>query len=373
MNTTAAVLGLGAMGLPMATWLARTMPVNGFDVSAERLELARRDGVRPAATAAEASRDVDVVVVGVRDAAQLRSVLLGADGAQAGLHPGAVVLITSTVGASAVIEVASQLRSSGVETVDGPVSGGPVRAGKGDLLIMIGATPEALERARPVLDVLASTVTVVGPQVGAGQQMKTVNQLLCGIHTAAAAEALVLAYHLGLDVDAAIEVLGKGAAASFMLADRGPRIAQQLLGVTPTLRSRLDVIAKDMGIVGDLTRTLHLATPVAAAAEQLFRFGMAAGLASEDDSKIATTLAQPGSAGAIRAGSEVRRGGCCVGGGGGAGGGGGGGGAAGVCPAFPLRGRSWGRGLSLMAVEPAPGPRRHSGPLSHPAVRTTPR
>ena len=86
--------------------------------------------------------------------------------------------------------------------------------------------------------------------------------------------------------------LGQGAAASFMLADRGPRIAQQLRGETPPLRSRLDVIGKDMGIVGDLTRRLKVATPVAAAAEQLYRQVSAAGLDAADDSVVATRLAQ---------------------------------------------------------------------------------
>lgn len=286
-----AVLGLGAMGLPMATWLARTMDVAGFDISAERLALAADGGVRPAGTAAQACADADVVVVGVRDGAQLHAVL-GPDGAGPALRAGSVVVITSTVGAPAVQAVAAELAAAGVATVDAPVSGGPVRAGQGDLLIMVGAEPEALELARPVLEALSSTLVPMGG-VGAGQHMKTVNQLLCGIHTAAAAEALALAQRLGLDLDAAIDVLGQGAAASFMLADRGPRIAAQLRGTTPELRSRLDVIAKDMGIVGELARELRVATPVASAAEQLYRLGLAGGHGASDDSVISTVLITP--------------------------------------------------------------------------------
>ncbi|WP_182113419.1 NAD(P)-dependent oxidoreductase [Actinotalea sp. JY-7876] len=288
MTTRVAVLGLGAMGLPMATWLARTMDVTGFDLSAERLALAAEGGVRPAPSAREACEAADVVVVGVRDGAQLRAVL-GPDGAGTGLRAGAVVVVTSTVGAAAVRAAAAELAAAGVATVDAPVSGGPVRAGAGDLLIMVGADDAALELARPVLDALASTLVPLGG-VGAGQDMKTVNQLLCGIHTAAAAEALALAQRLGLDLDAAVDVLGQGAAASFMLADRGPRIAAQLRGEVPPTRSRLDVIAKDMGIVGDLARELKVATPVAGAAEQLYRVGLAAGLHAADDSVISTIL-----------------------------------------------------------------------------------
>jgi 3-hydroxyisobutyrate dehydrogenase len=288
MSPRVAVLGLGAMGLPMATWLAGSMEVSGFDVSAERLALAADAGVRSATSAQDACAQADVVVVGVRDGAQLRAVL-GPEGAGPALRTGSVVVITSTVGAGAVREVAAELAAAGVATVDAPVSGGPVRAGQGDLLIMVGAEPEALELARPVLEALASTLVPMGG-IGAGQDMKVVNQLLCGIHTAAAAEALALAHQLGLDLDGAVDVLGQGAAASFMLADRGPRIAAQLRGTLPPTRSRLDVIAKDMGIVGELTRELKVATPVASAAEQLYRLGIAAGLNASDDSVISTIL-----------------------------------------------------------------------------------
>lgn len=289
MSARVAVLGLGAMGLPMATALARTFDVVAYDIAAERVALAVEAGATGAASVAEACTGTDVVVVGVRDGAQLDALVLGDDGVAASLPAGAVVVVTSTVGEDAVRSTADALAARGILTVDAPVSGGPVRAGTGDLLIMVGADDDALAAARPVLDALSSSLTVVGG-IGAGQQLKTVNQLLCGIHTAAASEALALAHRLGLDLDACIEVLGQGAAASFMLADRGPRIAQQLRGETPPLRSRLDVIGKDMGIVGDLTRRLKVATPVAAAAEQLYRQVSAAGLDAADDSVVATRL-----------------------------------------------------------------------------------
>lgn len=291
MSARVAVLGLGAMGLPMATTLARTFDTVGFDVAPERVALAVEAGATGATSVAEACAGTDVVVVGVRDGAQLDALVLGADGVADSLAEGAVVVVTSTVGEEAVRQVAAALAARGVLTVDAPVSGGPVRAGQGDLLIMVGADDAALAAAQPVLDALASSLTVVGG-IGAGQQLKTVNQLLCGIHTAAASEALALAHRLGLDLDACIEVLGQGAAASFMLADRGPRIAAQLRGEEPPLRSRLDVIGKDMGIVGDLTRSLKIATPVASAAEQLYRTVAAAGLEASDDSVVATLLAR---------------------------------------------------------------------------------
>jgi len=291
MSARVAVLGLGAMGLPMATALTRTFDVVAFDIAAERVALAVQAGAVGAVTVAEACAGTDVVVVGVRDGAQLDTLVLGEGGVADSLPAGAVVVVTSTVGEAAVVSVAAALAARGILCVDAPVSGGPVRAGNGDLLIMVGADDAALAAAQPVLDAMSSSLTVVGG-IGAGQQLKTVNQLLCGIHTAAASEALALAHRMGLDLDACIEVLGQGAAASFMLADRGPRIAAQLRGETPPLRSRLDVIGKDMGIVGDLTRQLKVATPVAAAAEQLYRTVSAAGHDADDDSVVATMLAK---------------------------------------------------------------------------------
>lgn len=283
-----AVIGLGAMGLPMAGRLADTLPVRAFDVAEERIHLAVARGASGAASPAEACRGADVVVIGVRNQEQFDASVFGADGAASTLAPDSVILLTSTVGAGAVVAAAERLSGRGVALLDAPVSGGAVRAAAGDLLIMVGAPHDVIARARPVLDLLASTVHVVGPRPGDGQIMKTVNQLLCGIHTAAAGEALALAHRLGLELEPVIEVLSAGAAASFMLADRGPRMVEQLRGGTPELRSRLDVIVKDMGLVHDLVRDSHGAAPVAAAAEQTFLAMDARGHAGDDDSVVVT-------------------------------------------------------------------------------------
>jgi 3-hydroxyisobutyrate dehydrogenase len=146
-------------------------------------------------------------------------------------------------------------------------------------------------RVRPLLDVLAHSAPVVGPQPGDGQRMKLVNQLLCGVHIAAAAEALTLARALGLDPAAALETLGAGAAGSFMLADRGPRVAAALAGQEPEVRSRADIFVKDMGIVLDAGTAAGVALPVAGAAHQLYLLAQAAGRGADDDSAIATLLA----------------------------------------------------------------------------------
>ena len=294
MSTTIAVLGLGAMGLPMASRLAEKFSVKGFDINPERATLAEGSGVTPAGSAREAAEGSQVVLLAVRNATQLDEALYGDDGVVEVLEAGAVILLTSTVGITAVRDVADKLAGHGLHLVDAPISGGPVRAGTGDLLIVVGATDDAFDAARPVLEHLSSTLERMGPRAGDGQAMKTVNQLLCGVHIAAGAEAMALAGALGLDQEVALRTLGAGAAASFMLGDRGPRMLQAYESEGAEVRSRLDIFVKDMGIVGDAARAIGLATPVAAAAEQLYLIGQANGLGSSDDSSVIRVVAPKG-------------------------------------------------------------------------------
>jgi len=291
MTSTVAVIGLGAMGLPMATRLAERFEVRGFDIAAERVALAAESGVTAASSAAEAVADAEAVLVAVRTGGQLNDLLFGEGGLAQHLADGAVVILTSTVGTGGISEIAERLAAHGAQLVDAPLSGGPVRAGEGDLLIVVGATPDALAIARPVLEQLASTLSIVGDKPGDGQALKTVNQLLCGVHIAAAGEALALADALGLDREKTLEALTAGAANSFMLGNRGPRALQAYDEDGAEVLSRLDIFVKDMGIVGDAARRAHLSTPVAAAAEQLFLLGEAQGLGALDDSAVIRVVA----------------------------------------------------------------------------------
>lgn len=288
---TVAVLGLGAMGLPMATRLTSELTVHGFDIAAERLALARKSGVQPYESARAAATGADAVLLAVRNAGQLEEALFGDDGVAEVLAPGSVVILGSTVGTDAIATTVERLASVGIALVDAPLSGGPARAGAGDLLIVVGAEPEALDRARPVLELLASTLTVVGERPGDGQALKTVNQLLCGVHIAAAAEALALADALGLDRAKTLEALAAGAAGSFMLSNRGPRMLQAYGEEEVEVLSRLDIFVKDMGIVGRATRAAGLPSPVASAAEQLYLLGQAQGLGAADDSSVIKVVA----------------------------------------------------------------------------------
>jgi 3-hydroxyisobutyrate dehydrogenase/putative dehydrogenase len=170
---------------------------------------------------------------------------------------------------------------AGGRFVDAPVSGGVARAGTGDLLVMVGAEDAALADARDVLDALSATWHHVGRAPGDGQRMKLVNPLLCGVHHAVAAEALGYAERLGIDPAAALEVLSGGAAASFMLGDRGPRM---VAGDFEPPRSAVDIFVKDLGLVVDAAPDVPL--PLAAAARARFVAAHDAGMGRLDDSAL---------------------------------------------------------------------------------------
>ena len=294
-------LGLGAMGAPMASCLARAgHDVAGYDVVPGRAASLAAGGLRAADTIAAAARDADLVAVMVATPEQLEQVLStlmgpagpdGPDGPDApALAPGTIVMITATVGPEAVAAAAGRLAGPGVTVVDAPVSGGVARAAAGDLLIMVSGPADAVRHIQPVLDALARNAPVVGASPGDGQRMKLVNQLLCGVHIAAAAEALAFAAALGLDPAECWRVLRGGAAASFMFEDRGARMAE---GQFDEVRSALDIFVKDMGLVGAAADEAGAWVPLAAAARQLYARGHDLGLGRLDDSALIEVL-RPG-------------------------------------------------------------------------------
>lgn len=290
-----AMLGLGAMGLPMAARLAeegRGYEVAGFDPDESRRALAEKDGVATYGGAREAVDGCDVVIIAVNNEAQVRDLLFAPTGGIVDvLGEGSLVILTSTIGVSAAEDIAAQLAEFGIGMVDAPISGGPRRARGGDLLIVVGATDVDYEAAQSVLEALASSLVWVGKEAGKGQAMKTVNQLLCGVHVAAAAEAMALAGKLGLDQEMALAALMDGAAQSFMLGDRGPRLIQEYRGERADVGTRLDIFVKDLGIVTDAAQSVGIAVPVAAAAQQEYLTGVANGIGPMDDTALITIVA----------------------------------------------------------------------------------
>jgi len=281
-------LGLGAMGAPMATRLARCgHSVHGYDVAPDRAAALAADGVRSADSAAAAVGRADAVVIMVATPDQLEQALFGPGGAAAAMPGGTVAMIMATVGPEAAAAAAGRLAGRGVAVVDAPVSGGVQRAAAGDLLIMVSGPAGPVARVRPLLDVLARSAPLVGGSPGDGQRMKLVNQLLCGVHIAAAAEALAFAEALGLAAADCWQVLREGAAASFMLDDRGARM---VAGQFDQVRSAMDIFVKDLGLVSAAAGQAGAAVPLTAAARRLYQRGHDLGMGRLDDSALIEVL-----------------------------------------------------------------------------------
>jgi 3-hydroxyisobutyrate dehydrogenase len=262
-------LGLGAMGTPMARRLAEA----GHHVAAYD---PKDVPDRSARTPAEAAARCDVLMVMVATPQQASHALFGEHGAASLMRPGSRVVLLSTLGPAWVRGL--QL-PDGVRVVDAPVSGGVVRAAGGELLVMAAG---AREDDTALLEVFGEVIPV-GEQPGQGQAMKLVNQVLCGVHIAATAEALALAERLGIDPCLAWSTVRQGAAASFMLDDRGARMIQ---GPDGTVRSALALFVKDLRLVLDEAEHAGLHAPVVTAASRLFADAGEAGLLLADDATL---------------------------------------------------------------------------------------
>src|SRR5947209_6450943 len=201
MGKPVAVMGLGSMGYGIASSLLRSgFDVVGYDIAQATLERFAADGGRMAMSPAEASTGVDVVLSVVVNAAQTEAVLYGHNGCAEAMPPGAVFVSSATMAPDVTRDLARRLEPTGRLYLDAPISGGAQRAAKGELTVLVSGSPTALERARPVLNAMAATVYELGDTPGLGAAFKMVNQLLAGVHIAAACEAVAFAAKLGLDL-----------------------------------------------------------------------------------------------------------------------------------------------------------------------------
>lgn len=279
---TVGFVGLGSMGLPMARNLARAgFTVRGFDVRAAAIDALAAHGGAPASSAAEAARGAEALVLMVVDAAQAEAVLFDADALDA-LAPAGIVCLMATCPPAAVERIAARVVATGRRFVDAPVSGGTVGADAGSLTVMAAADGATFDAIRPVLAALGHRVFRVGDRPGQGATVKTVNQLLCGVHIAVTAEAFALAAKVGVDLDVLLEIMSGSSASSWMLKDRGPRMLQS----EPEVSSAVDIFVKDLGIVLEAGRQVKAALPIAGLAHQMFVAASGRGEGAADDSQV---------------------------------------------------------------------------------------
>ncbi|MQM38611.1 L-threonate dehydrogenase [wastewater metagenome] len=277
------VVGLGSMGLGMALALRDAgHEVIGHDPHPEACGCLADAGGRIADTPADLARQARLVVCVVATAQQVESVLFGEEGVAGVIGDDALFIQCATVPPSYIRELGTRLAGVGVTLLDAPISGGSVKAREGRLSVMASGAPAAFERGEPVLNALAETVHRLGDEVGAGSSVKLVNQLLAGVHIAAAAEAVALGLRMGLDPEVLYEVITHSAGNSWMFENRVPHILKG--DYSP--RSAVNIILKDLGIVSDTARECTFPAPMASAALQQFAWTSAAGLGGHDDASV---------------------------------------------------------------------------------------
>lgn len=283
-----AVFGLGSMGYGIAQSCLRVGQVTyGFDVVPAQMARFRAEGGGEGSLE-QVAGTLDAAIIVVLNAAQTEEVMFGANGVVPELREGAVVLACSTVPPDFARDMEARCRERGVHYLDAPISGGSLKAADGQLSIMASGTAAAFSAARPVLDAIAETVFELGDGAGAGSAMKSVNQLLAGVHIATMAEALTFGMTQGVTPEKFVEVISQCAGSSWMLENRAPHIVDG--DYTP--HSQINIWPKDLGIVLDIAKGAGFSAPITAAAMQQYITAVGMGLGAEDDAAIAKIYAR---------------------------------------------------------------------------------
>ncbi len=285
--TKVGLIGLGAMGSGMAKSLRRAgHDVHVYDIRLEVAQQFAKDGGTACATLAELGAACDVVISVVVNAAQTEAVLFGPQGDGSGcaatMKKGSVFVMCSTVDPNVSIGFEARLKALGLLYVDAPISGGAARAASGEMTMMTAARPEAYALTEPLLHAMAAKVYKLGDSAGAGSKVKIINQLLAGVHIAAAAEAMALGIREGVAPEALYEVITNSAGNSWMFENR---MAHVLAGDYTPL-SAVDIFVKDLGLVLDTARASKFPLPLSSTAHQMFMQASTAGYAREDDSAV---------------------------------------------------------------------------------------
>ncbi|RYZ11397.1 MAG: NAD(P)-dependent oxidoreductase [Comamonadaceae bacterium] len=291
-----AFLGLGVMGYPMAGHLA----LAGHGVSVYNRTAAKAaewvgqfktagapkaDALRHAATPREAVADCDIVFCCVGNDDDLRSVVLGADGAFAGMKQGAVFVDHTTASADVARELSQAATTAGLQFIDAPVSGGQAGAQNGMLTVMCGGDAATFEAVRPAIDAFARAVTLLGPS-GAGQLAKMVNQIAIAGLVQGLSEAIAFGQRAGLDMNAVLGVISKGAAQSWQMENRGKTMIEGKFDYG----FAVDWMRKDLGLVLDEAKRNGARVPVTALVDQFYADVQQAGGKRWDTSSLITRL-----------------------------------------------------------------------------------
>ncbi len=282
-----AFLGLGVMGYPMAAHLAAAghrVTVNNRN-AAKAAEWVAEHGGKSAPTPADAARSAEFVFACVGNDDDLRAVTLGASGAFAGMKRGAIFVDHTTASAAVARELAGEASAKGVAFIDAPVSGGNLGAINGALTVMCGGDAAAFGGAKPLAMAFAKAMTLLGPS-GSGQLAKMVNQIAIAGLVQGLSEAIAFGERSGLDMKAVLEVIGKGAAQSWQMDNRGPTMIENRFD----FGFAVDWMRKDLGMALDEARRNGARLPVTALVDQFYADLQATGQQRDDTSSLIRRL-----------------------------------------------------------------------------------
>lgn len=284
MDSRVGFIGLGDIGTPMSLCLARAgFHLSVYDIRPERIVELVAAGAGSAASPLAVAKACDVLVIMVLNARQVEQVLSGKEGALGGLKPGKIVVVMCTISPADTQRFADLVRSTGARYLDAPVSGGVVRAAKGDLTVMVGGPDDVLERCRPILAAMGSSIYHVGPEIGSGQAVKMVNSILCSIHTVAAAEAMTMGVKLGVDPEVIYEVITHSVGDSVIFRNNMRAvIARDFMCNKAALRTQ----HKDLGIAVTAASEAQVPLLLTSVVYQLHQKAMADGLGGEDNTAV---------------------------------------------------------------------------------------
>ena len=281
------VIGLGAMGMGIAQSLLRAgFEVHACDVRADTVQALAGKGAHAAQSPAALAAQVQAMLIVVVNAQQTEAVLFGEHGAAASLAPGSVVIACATVAPEFAEALGARLAAMGLRFIDAPISGGAAKAAAGEISVMAAGAPDAFDACAGIFDAICARLYRLGEQPGQGSKVKMINQLLAGVHIAAAAEAMALGLRAGCDPDALYEVISNSAGSSWMFQNRVPHILKG--DYTPL--SAVNIFVKDLGIVLDYAKKSVFPLPLSATAHQMFMQASAAGFGGEDDSAVIKTF-----------------------------------------------------------------------------------
>jgi putative dehydrogenase len=277
------LIGLGAMGAGMASSLRRAgYNVHVYDIRPEAVIAFTADG-GVACDSAESVADACPIVISVLvNADQTEQLLFGAGGMAARMQPDSTFVMCSTVDPNWSVNLEQRLEAMGIGYLDAPISGGAAKAASGEMTMMTAGKPAVYARLNGVLEAMAAKVYRLGDQAGNGSKVKIINQLLAGVHIAAAAEAMALGLREGVAADDLYEVITHSAGNSWMFENR---MAHVLKGDYTPL-SAVDIFVKDLGLVLDTARATKFPLPLSATAHQMFMQASTAGFGREDDAAV---------------------------------------------------------------------------------------